>query len=254
MRTKSMIRTIVFGPAMAAAVLLTAVPGAQATPLCTNVTQTMASYIALGSGGCLIGNDLFFDFTYSSSRSGQAIVPAATASGEKFAVNPISQANGVVGFKFNAIAFVQTNGIADGTATMTFSFQVKLGEDLKIPGFDTSDAAATSATGTLTGSNVVVKQGSSTLGTVTYPTNGSPPIGLAGTCCGGVLSGTTLKVTNTFKLKAPKTNLSSFAHISNFSDTFDETVVVPEPMETALIGGGLLLLASLGRWKAKKRG
>lgn len=242
---------------MAAALSLTAVPGAHATPLCTNVTQTMAGFIALGSGGCTIGSDLFFNFTYSSSKSGQAIVPAANATGEKFAVNSFTQPNGVVGFKFNAVAFVQTNGTADGTATMTFTYEVSLGENLKNPGFATTDVAATSALGTFSGSNAVVKQGApafaTTVGTVLYPINGSPPIGLAGSCCGGVLSGTTLKVTNTFNLKAPKTNLASFAHVSSFTDTFNEKVAVPEPVETALIGSGLLLLVSLGRWKVKKR-
>ena len=47
------------------AFLAIAASAAFATPLCTSVVTTAASFQALGDGGCQFGDKIFYDFTYN---------------------------------------------------------------------------------------------------------------------------------------------------------------------------------------------
>jgi hypothetical protein len=53
------------------------VSSVSAAPLCV-AGGSMASYIALGSGGCMIGNELFSNFVYGSTANGTAVRVDAT--------------------------------------------------------------------------------------------------------------------------------------------------------------------------------
>lgn len=253
-------RKILFGISAAVAVLAVAAPHANAAPLCTNVNfdgnQTMYAYEQLGSGGCTIGADLFSNFTYTvSGKTGNAAAPNPTGGSvsnpnPNFAVSAISSP-GLAEFQFRPV--VQTNGAGavNGDITVTFSFDVKVGENLLNPGFATADTASVNGAGSFAGSKATLKQGLSALGTINYPNNGSSPI--PGNCCSGILGGTTLLVTNTFTLSAPKGS-SNATHLSNFTDSFNETASpLPEPAAVLLIGSGLIGLAAFARKRSARR-
>lgn len=255
-------RKILFGISAAVAVLALAAPHANAAPLCTNVNfngnKTMYAFEQLGAGGCTIGSDLFSNFTYTTSgKSGNAAAPLTTGGSvsnpnPNFVVNALSSP-GVAGFQFRPV--IQTNGGAavNGDITVVFSFDVKVGENLLNPGFATADTASINGSGTFGGSNATLMNGATTLGTLIYPSNGSSPI--PGNCCSGILAGTTLLVTNTFTLSAPHGTSANATHLSNFTDTFNETILpLPEPAMVFLIGGGLIGLAALGRKRSARRG
>jgi hypothetical protein len=249
------------GISAAVAVLAVAAPHANAAPLCINVNfdghQSMYAYEQLGSGGCMIGNDLFSNFTYSvSGKTGNAAAPATTGGSvtnlnPNFSVNPISSP-GVAGFRFQPVVQTNGGGSANGDITVIFSFDVKVGENLLNPAFATADTGSVNGTGTFAGSKATLKNGASTLGTINYPNNGSSPI--PGNCCSGIVAGTTLLVTNTFTLAAPKGSSSNSTHLSNFTDTFNQTILpIPEPAVALLMGSGLIGLAALARKRSARR-
>ena len=254
-------RKALVGISTAMVLLAAAAPHANATPLCTNVNfnghQTMYAFEQLGSGGCLIGADLFSNFTYTiGSKTGNAAASAATGGSvsnpnPNFAVNPVSGV-GLAGFRFQPVVQTNGGGALAGAITISVSFDVRVGESLKNPAFATANTGSVNGTGTFAGSNVTLKKGATTLGTISYPNNGHSPI--PGNCCSGITSGTTLLVTNTFTLKAPHGSSTNATHLSNFTDTFNETLIpLPEPAETLLIGGGLIALAALSRKRSARR-
>lgn len=254
-------RKALLGISAAVAFLAAAAPHANATPLCANVNvnghQTMYAFEQLGSGGCLIGADLFSNFTYTIvSKTGNAAASAATGGSAgnpnpSFAVNPVSSA-GVSGFRFQPVVQTNGGGAVAGAITIAVSFDVRVGESLKNPAFATADTGSVNGTGTFAGSNVTLQKGATKVGTIAYPNNGHSPI--PGTCCSGIKSGTTLLVTNTFTLTAPKGSSTNATHLSNFTDTFNETLIpLPEPTAALLIGGGLIGLAVLGRKRSASR-
>jgi hypothetical protein len=54
-------------------------------------------------------------------------------------------------------------------------------------------------------------------------------------------------------LEINETILTAGGVVHGFTDTYTETFIAPEPVSSALIGAGLVVLASLGRRRARKR-
>lgn len=252
-------KRMLYGTSAAAAFLAFAAPHADAAPLCTSVningTQTMYAFEQLGAGGCMIGNDLFNNFTYTSTnQTGNAAAsnpgPGGPANNPypNFAVNPLGSP-GVTGFRFQPVVRTNGGGAVDGDITVVVGFDVTVGENLLNPAFATADTASVNGTGTFAGSNVTLKQGASTLGTINYPSNGQAPI--PGNCCSGITAGTTLLVTNTFTLSAPKGSSTNSTHLSNFTDSFN--IALPEPAAVLLIGSGMIAIVALGRKRSGRR-
>lgn len=249
-------------PGISAAIVVLALtaPHANAAPLCTNVNfdghQTMYAFEQLGSGGCMIGGDLFSNFTYAvSGKSGNAAAPATTGGSvsdpnPSFALNPITGL-GLAGFRFQPTVLTNGGGSANGDITAVFTFDVKVGENLLNPAFATADTGSVNGTGTFAGSRATLKEGASTVGTINYPNNGSAPV--PGNCCSGIAAGTTLLVTNTFTLTAPKGSSGNATHLSNFTDTFNESILpLPEPAMILLVGSGLAGLVGFARKRSAR--
>jgi PEP-CTERM motif len=210
---------------------------AHATPLCTS--GTLQDYI--NAGQCTLGGVTFTFNASSYSFSGTGTAP--TASG--ILVSP-TLAGTQVGFQFtpNAPAPV-TVGTQTETFTLTYT-AMTMGE--KITKFAAQDTVSTHGTGTMSGSTAKLKDGATTLSTVTFPNTASGG-GVGSPAFSGVLPGTTLTITDTFTLSSSGSGLTNNTHLSNFTNTLTQT---PEPLTSALCGAGLLVIGLAFRRRAVK--
>src|ERR1035437_8845898 len=118
----------------ACGILQTAVWGA----LCT--VGTVATYEALGTTGCTIGDKVFSTFSFSNSATGGAVAPTAAG----VAVTPVTTAGGEIGLSFGALWTAGSGQLVD--TTITFDVAVVAGGAFLI-----DDASTVQSSGGFTG-------------------------------------------------------------------------------------------------------
>ena len=226
-----------------AATLLVFASMAVAAPLCTGLAGTgaggavtMADYLALGSGGCQMGDKIFSDFFYQPSSGGDG--PAVAASAIFVApVNPGSYNPGIV--------FSSSNWFVSGVnsyydASIAFNVTVLRG-----------GAPINDATLTMGADASVSGAGSASIGESIVAGGGFPELGALDVDATGPLVDhvsfaptSTVEVSKNFFIGTSLTGDGS-ARIFSFTENFSE---VPEPVGAILIGSGLLVL---GAWRRR---
>jgi hypothetical protein len=209
-----------------------------ASPVCID-NNTLDQYIALGAGGCTIGDKLFSNFGYSAS----AVNTGAPAASQISVVGIPGPGGGVInpGIQFSSGSWlVFANQTIDATITYTVSAP---------SGFLIEDADLTMAGRVQSGTGV---------GSVTEslfnggPIPGSPLVtNIAGAgnahldfVGAGGSDVSTLNISTAVHVQA---NVPGRVTISSITENFSELQSVPEPVETLLIGSGFLMLGLLWR-------
>ena len=202
---------------------------------------TMASYEALGAGGCVIGDKLFNNFSYSSTGQGTATaVDPSTIFLSPVDAGTFSPGPGIV--------FSSSNWVVPGSTTVTsildmsFRFTVTV-----LPGGPLiNDASLT------LGSFNMTPFGTANIGETVCNADCSAQLGsrLDVSAGGQLFDETTFAGTNTvvvqknFSLAVPRNSTGSIS-VSSFTENFSE---IPEPVGAILIGSGLL---ALGAWRRR---
>jgi hypothetical protein len=206
----------------------------QAAPLCVS-GGTMASYEALGAGGCVIGNALFSNFVYGSTAFGSGTAAADTA----VFLTPVDATQGP------GIIFSSTNWSVSADAelpslvdsTIKFTVAIIDGSPVIRAGILTLSPSSTSG-GTGTGG----------VGETINPSGLMLQVDING----ALVSSQEFPPTNTVSVLKdlrvsvpPGVEGSGFAQINSFEEDFSEA---PEPVSAVLIGSGLL---GLGLWRRR---
>lgn len=211
------------------AMVLASVAVASAAPVCTS--GTLADYVALGSGGCTIGDKLFSNFSYASTAGGGASAVAAN----QVAVSPLVSALDP-GILFSSGGWTAFNGqfvdssIAFDVTVLDPAFSL-VGAELTIAG-----SKAGSSLGTV-GETIV------------------PPGGAGMTAILGINNHDTISFGPVSKIHVLKDILvvaqpgaGNFASISAVSQRFNQTGSdVPEPGTMALMGSALAIVGLVYR-------
>ena len=213
---------------------------ASAAPLCTGIGSTMADYLALGSGGCTIGDKLFSNFTFNVTFFGTgADVPAADVS-----LAPVGAGTSNPGILFSSNAV-----LVPGADPSALSY-VDLGIGFTV---STVDGRNLIEDATLTLSSFAVSgTGRANIGETVTP-GSDPALLLAVDSSGPFVDHTLFTPTNTVSVLKDvivsvlpsETVGSGTAQIFSFQENFSQ---IPEPIGSVLIGSGLL---ALGIWRRR---
>ena len=213
---------------------------AMSFPTC--VAGTYTSYEAL-SGGCVINNLLFSNFSDMKASSGNAVTLAASS----ITVTPdfVSLDEGL---GFTAAWSVTSPGSMD--SLLSFTVQT-------VDGSKTLNDIDLSFNGAATGSGTTATTETycvgSTIGTAHCPTPiktiaVSSPSGVSGPVTQFYAPTNALSVSKDIILAA---GTSGTASISLVSNTYSQTGVVPEPMSFVYLGTGLIAIGLLRRRTAR---
>jgi hypothetical protein len=251
------------------AAYLAAAFGLEATPVCPQ-SGTYAQLEAFNSsnskvtGGCTIDGLVFFNFTFSSSVSGQnAVAPASASAVDYMTIPPYTAATGQFGFDFNSFPLEVIGKGVKGTATMKIGYSVEATQPKEYivdGGLVGEDAAAVGSTASVTTAETFTPpKGTDCFSTVTKNASCSfsAPAGSAGDYIdfnpnnnpAGIPADQILKVAKT--LTATATANGSLAHISEFADVVTVTGVVPEPSFYVVLAAGLAVLLLAVRRKRR---
>lgn len=196
------------------------------------VSGSLASYIALGSTGCSIGDKTFSNF--SDTSSGNVTPPDATA----ITVTPINSTD--IGLAFNALWSVSgTNLTSD--STIDFEVAVIGGGPMMI-----TDASTVQSSSGFTGTgSASVTEGICGPAPCTVTQESTSTINSAGsTQLSNEVTFTPTGSINAVKDIGVSSGSSGSASISAIQDTFSQTPTsVPEPMSLLLLG---TVLAGVG--------
>jgi len=213
---------------------------ASAAPLCV-VGGTMASYEALGSGGCMIGDKLFSNFVYGSTAHGNGVPVADTAVFlTPVNINGVNPGPGIVFSSSNWVvpsASPTTNSFVDSsikfTVTVVGSPLLIEGGTLTLSSYSTSGTGVTDITETInpSGTQLQVDGNGPFVSTKTF----APAMSVS--------------VLKDLLVTVPilGTSNGGFAQINSFEEDFNQTEA-PEPLSALLIGSGLL---GLGIWRRR---
>jgi hypothetical protein len=245
------------------AVYLAAAFGLEATPVCPQ-SGTFAQLEAFNTGGCTIDGLTFFDFTFSSSVTGQnAIAPANASDVDYLTIPPYPSTPGQFGFDFNSFPLEVVGKGVKGTATMQVGYSVEATQPKEYivdGGLVGEDAAAVGSTASATiAETFTPPKGTACFSTVTKNASCSftAPSGSAGDYIdfnpknnpAGIPADQILKVAKTLTVTA--TANGSLAHISEFADVVTVTGVVPEPSFYGVLAGGLAGIILLAKRRKK---
>jgi hypothetical protein len=218
-----------------ATILVAFASAGRATPLCVD-GGTMASYEALGAGGCVIGNALFSNFGYGSTAFGNGTKVADTA----VVLTPVDGSGGP------GIIFSSDNWFVSPIASMpsqvdsTISFTVTIldGSPLIGAGILTLPSSSWAGRGTGTGD----------IGETITPSGTQLKVFANGVSVSSkeFPATNTVSVLKDVRVYVPKGVAGpDFAQITSFEEDFSEA---PEPVSVVLIGSGLL---GLGLWRQR---
>jgi hypothetical protein len=204
----------------------------QAAPLCVS-GGTMASYEALGAGGCVIGNALFSNFVYGSTAFGSGTPVADTA------VFLTTVDGGGPGIIFSSTNWsVSADAELPSLVDSTIKFTVAIIDGSPVIGGGILTLSSSSWNGT----------GNGGVGETINPSG----IRLQVDTSGALVSSQEFPPTNTVSVlkdllltAPPGVEGSGFAQINAFEEDFTEA---PEPVGSVLIGSGLL---GLGLWRRR---
>lgn len=204
---------------------------ASATPLCIGTGTTLDAYIALGSGGCELNGLLFSNFSYSYSVT-NATNPNRGRDVPATAVNVNILANTDWQFGGNW----STTGDQTSSLSLTFDVQSITNNVTTLKSVFTD---AVTAPGTLT---VDAACNGGTCGPTDFTNN---TVNITTTPGPLSISNTATEASNT------TAGSGGLVHLSIIEDQFAASAPpgVPEPVTTALIGGGLALLAAVKKFR-----
>jgi hypothetical protein len=208
---------------------------APAAPLCV-AGGTMASYEALGAGGCVIGDKLFSNFGYGSTVQGAGI---PVLDSQVFLTPVIADVyNPGPGIVFSSANWVVSASGVDSLvdSSIFFSVSVLSGEP------NMEDGTLTLSSFTVTGTGVA--DISETIG----PSSTQLQVDSGGPFASHAYFPSTNTVTvakDLFLFVAAGEPGSGFIQVNSFEEDFSET---PEPVSVLLIGSGLL---GLGLWRRR---
>jgi hypothetical protein len=221
-------------------VLVVFVSMASATPLCTS-GGTMASYVALGGGGCSIGDLLFSNFLYGSTgaRNGVAVSAASVF------LTPVGSGTFNPGIIFSSSGWVVPSASPTGNSfvdsSIAFSVSVIGGSPVIDDGTLTLAAFSVSGTGVANITESINPAG------IQLQVDSSGPL----LSHGSVAPTNSLSVLKDVLIFVPPTSSGAGSgQISSFEEDFSEIPsTAPEPSSFALLGTGLggLALAGLRR-------
>jgi hypothetical protein len=216
-------------------VLAAFVSAAPAAPLCI-AGGTMASYEALGSGGCVIGDKLFSDFKYGSTVQGAGVAVLDT---QVFLTPVVTDIyNPGPGIIFSSANWVLSASGVDSLvdSSILFTVTVLSGEKnmedgtLTLSSFTPSGTGLADLTETISPSSIQLQVDS-----------GGPLVSHA-----YFPSTNTVSVAKDLFLFVPAGEPGSGSiQVNSFEEDFSEA---PEPMSMVLIGSGLL---GLGFWRRR---
>jgi len=211
------------------------VGSASAAPPCI-AGATMASYVALGVGGCQIGDKLFSNFIYGSTGQGTGVAtPATTVFLTPVGAGTFNPGPGII---FSSAGWVVPSGLPaiDSSVDSSIAFDVTVIGGLPIMEDGTLTLSSFAVTGT-------------GLAHITETIN---PAGIqlqVDSRNGPLVSHGFFPNTNHVSvvkdlLVAVQANTTGSAQVFSFEEDFSQ---VPEPVGTILVGSGLLALGFLRR-------
>ena len=217
-------------------VMAVAVSGsvASAAPVCV-AGGTMASYVALGIGGCEIGDKLFSNFFYGSTGHGTGVAVAAAG----VFLTPVGAGTYNPGIIFSSAGWVvpsgspTTNSFVDSSIGFDVSviggFAIMEDATLTMSSFATSGAGLADITETITPFGIQLQVDSQNGPLVSH--GFFPNINKV-----SVLKDLLVTV---------QQGATGSAQVFSFEEDFSQ---VPEPVSSAVVGSGLL---ALGLWRRR---
>jgi hypothetical protein len=209
---------------------------ASAAPLCA-AGGTMASYVALGIGGCEIGNTLFSNFFYGSTGHGTGVAVAPTA----VFLTPVGAGtfNPGPGIIFSSAGWIvpagspTTNSFVDSSigfdVTLIGGLTTMEDATLTMSSFTTTGAGLADITETITPSGIQLQVDSQNGPLVSH----------------GFFPNTNKVSVLKDLLVTVQQGTTGTAQVFSFEENFSQ---VPEPVGSALVGSGLL---ALGFWRRR---
>jgi hypothetical protein len=207
------------------------------TPVCTS--GSLADYIALGAGGCTIGDKLFSSFQYLASAGGGAVAPTSS----EVSVAPF------LGFGHPSIIFASGGWTAFQGQFVNSSIGFKVTvldptQDITSVNLGMAGGSIGTNTGAIISETVLYKGGSASTGVFNIQGVG-PPFGTTGPLPAGLKEVIALKDILVTAFSAPEP--LAFAKISIVLQTFVQTTAIPEPATMAGVGAALIGLYLLRR-------
>jgi len=242
---------------------------AAAAPLCTTLT-TLQDYVNQGSGGCTLGDKLFFNFSYLYSTGGNPNV-AASAVTVTTAVT-----NGGLDYALTFTGNWTSSGpinVGSRTSDITLNFSVTappvlpiIRTDLTLRGnifytkpLPPSSGGVNESPGRITSAESYTGTSSGNLPALSMTTSTNAPNSALQTLTTGsnLAPATFIRVSKDINLfsggsanAATYNNpnyLNESVKLVSFTESFSETQAVPEPAVFLTFGGGLLLIGLVGR-------